>query len=828
MKKMRQLKLNNNGSSIVFVVVTIIFIGLLASLILALSASSMKMKSVDYYSRQNFFEGEEYSNKIYAEIGMNAVGILGEAYTTTMGKLENSSISSEAELNEYLKTLYYKKMLIYMRMATTANVDSFVATPSTVVEIPTSDIRVTDQLKPLLTGMIKDTTAPADPTQPDPQLDIKGKVVCDMQGGQNSDGEYYPTITVNDVHIQYVNPENNFESNYTFDIVVRYPEWDFTYSNPVSSKSDIDTFLDYILISNDAIVFDGVDETINGSIATGDNSIDANNIDENIGIRVVRGSSVTFNTAPAGKYFYEPLEVVATDNLVIESSAVNSSSVWINGGELWVNSVLLKKGTTMDDENNTNGSSFVTSGTTSFIQDDLQLDGDYSTAIIAGGEYLGYSYNATMGANSQNYSSAIIINGNNSRINISNLNRLYVNGLAYIDYVSKNVPYRTGESLAIKGVQDCYLVPDDYMGEGYSNPVSSSKAMTAADQAAMSSKLLNEFFAGSLLDPSEPYITRNYAVKIGNREKNYTFYYLNFLGVSEQKSYVNQILAPYSGTDQVRIDIKERVLKNLSEMNMSTDKFLSVAADVNNIYTAGAIVQAGGGSELGSVDVSASNTAGMIIDSFSFFNRYKLMKSLLVTIIPGNEISTFNDVPCQFLVKKNADDPALYPSTSRSIDNYLLNNSTVENIIDTAKLRQYTAGGTWNNSGHAGREGNITYVDAGTGSAYSINNYTGILVVDGDVEIKGNVEGLVIATGTISVTGNGNLSCNATLVDKILKAEQAYPVDSSTGDGPRSDVFKAYPILNPETLYGDTMEMLRYSDVLSFDNWRKYEDTTTY
>lgn len=822
MEKDNKLKLNNNGSTFLFVVISLIFIGLLATLILALSAASFKMKNVDYNARQNFYEGEEFSGKIYSEIGMNALGILGESYVTTMGKLKSGAITNENSLNQHIKELYYQQMLVYLRIADTDAVAKMYVTNQQSSGVPitlsASDSIVTGKVLPLLESMLVD---PEDPTASVPEMEITGSVVCDLEGAVDAEGETYPTITINDVHIQHIDSETRFESNYTFDIVVRYPEWDFTFSNPVSVGTDIDTFLDYILISTDGIVFDGVNDDVFGCVATGSNSIIANNDSETQGLRFKSGATVDFyqSGATLGSYKYEPLEIVVTDNVVIDSSATRSSSMTVNNGELWCNSVLLQK-EKVDDETNTNKSYFESKNSVLYIQDDLQLDGVNSDAKIIGGSYFGYSNNTGTDYNDQHSSSAIIINGNNASVNLSGLDKLYVNGLAYIDYINHNEPYRTGETLAVKGNQDIYMVADAYMGDNFSNPVSEGRGMTAYDESVIANNLLTKFFGKDYLDPAQPFIKKSYYIN----KKNYTFYYLNFASPSLQTEYVTTILADYNGTDEVRKSIREKVLKNLSEMNMSTDKFLS--AEANTIYTAGALVTAAGGDRLGSVSATNANTAGVLVEQVSFINRYRLMKSLLMSMSDSNAvISSFNDVPSKVFAWLHDDNPEKYPTPSSAVDNYLLNNSTVENIINVAKLRQYVtdSNGEWSRS-HPG--GTLTYARRTAGNVYTLGNYTGIVVVDGDVEIRGNVTGLVIATGSITVTGSGTLVSDANLVHSILEHEQDENVTET--DGPRSDVFKAYPIPNPKNIYGESISQLQYSDVLYYDNWRRYDDTATY
>lgn len=824
MKKFNK-KMNNNGSTFLFVVVALMFIALLAALILALTSSGYKMKTVDYNSRQNFYETEEYSGKIYAKIGMNALGILGESYTTIMGKLNSDTINNSTDLNDSLKELYYKQMLVYLRLAPNkAAADMYFATQQSSgmpFVLSSTDAAVTGRLVPMLKKMLEEPADPLAPATPVtlPELEIKGSVVCDFTGETDEEGNTYPTITINDVHIQYVDADTKYETNFTFDIVVRYPEWDFTYMNPVSVGTDIDTFLDYVLISTRGIEFDGVNESVYGCVGTGGSSIVADNDSETKGLRIKKGANVKFYNAPS--YRYEPLEIVVVDNIVLESSAVNSSYMEVNDGDVWCNSILLKKKEAEEDELNSNGSGFVAKDSYLYVQDDLQLDGNNSSAQISGGSYIGYSNNTANNTNNaQHTSSAIIINGDNSKVNLKELDKMYVNGLAYIDYINRSTPYRTGESLSVKGNQDIYMVPDSCMGATFSNPVSASRGITPADEAIIAHSLLNNFFGASFLDPAEPYVKKSYFLN----GKNYTFYYLNFSSPSAQAEYVTLILSPYDGSDTTRKTMIERVQKNLSEMNMTAEAFLS--AEASTVYTAGALVTATGGSSRGSASATFSNTAGALVEQVSHINRYRLMKSLLMSTVTHDDlVNDFNFVTAKMYKYKNENDPANYPLPTGAIDNGKLNTSMVDNIINLGRLKQYvTSYGSSVSGSYEG--GYLTYARVATGDVYTVNSHNGVLVVEGDVEITGNVVGLVIATGNITIKNSGTLTADAEWVDKILKAAQEN--GPSTEGKPRSDVFWAYPIdtLPPE--FGESINQLQYSDVLYYDNWRNYEDTNTY
>ena len=829
MKKSLRHKLNNDGSTLLFVIITIIFIGLLASLILALATSSFRMRNIDYNSRQNFYEGEEYSSKIYSDLGMNTVGILGESYSYAVGKLHTYDITSEKQLNDFVKELFYKNMIVYLGIKPKADINDI--TMSATYTVINADPIVT-ALQTRLQN-IADNSA-----DPEVLVTIKGDVVCNPEGIKKTDPatgavtDTYPTITLNDVHIKYVKKANGFQSDFTFDLVVRYPEWDFKYGNPVSAKSEYDTFLDYVLICSDELTFDGDNAEgnaiqIKGSIASGRNSIVASN--ESGGITFKDSSNVSISTSES--YLYSSMAVVATDNVKVLNSVTRDNSLSLAGGRIWCNSVILgelSNGLTAS----TTGATFISNNTRLYIQDDFQLDGDFSKASINNGGYYGFSSNQSdsnnkdVAGNVQNHSSAIIVNGNRSAIAMNNLNALYVSGLAYLD-LDKNSGnlYRSGESLSVKGVQDMYLVPEGCMAPGYTNPTRTALNDTVTAQITANLLNSNTFWGSKYLDTTEPFIVKSANVLVKGSVKTYTFLYLNFKSKSDQSQYVVDFFKDGTADDskQNLKKTKQMVKENLEEMmpnDVMKQNILSVDA-TSNMFTAGALVTAAGGNQ-GSASASAANITEVVLNNSNLRNRYSLMKALLLpaedTAEDGSTyyLSNFSDV---YTTLRDADGNLV--TSRRVIDNMSLNRDMVTNFIDTARLHAYAdpAGGVWKSVAYnvSGVKGQIAYVANDCKlSDLSLSGDVGIVVVDGDIIVNRDFTGLIIATGKIDVIGSVTLKNNAMYVDKIMTAEM-------NSEDPHSDVFYYYYVVNklPNDAKSD-IKALKYQDVLSYDNWRKY------
>ena len=86
MKKLKKLfrKLNNDGSSLVMVIVALAFIGIIVGALLTAVGYSYRLKLQDLNSRDNFYYVEQAMNEIYAGVGSEVVGDMQDAYAYTV------------------------------------------------------------------------------------------------------------------------------------------------------------------------------------------------------------------------------------------------------------------------------------------------------------------------------------------------------------------------------------------------------------------------------------------------------------------------------------------------------------------------------------------------------------------------------------------------------------------------------------------------------------------------------------------------------------------------------------------------------------------------
>ena len=82
-KLLKKLK-SNAGSSIVMVVVSVAFIGIIVGALLAAAVQSYRLKLQELNDRDNFYYVEQALNEIYAGVGSQTVEDLQDAYVYTV------------------------------------------------------------------------------------------------------------------------------------------------------------------------------------------------------------------------------------------------------------------------------------------------------------------------------------------------------------------------------------------------------------------------------------------------------------------------------------------------------------------------------------------------------------------------------------------------------------------------------------------------------------------------------------------------------------------------------------------------------------------------
>lgn len=236
-------------------------------------------------------------------------------------------------------------------------------------------------------------------------------------------------IEFRDVTLSYVDTSNNYFSQVTLDFVIGYPE-----NGNIEIIDDgitaLMTFKDYIFVTDTVVNMAAPNMQINGGVCGN--------------TKVIVSQSAQMNSG----------------NLVSRGEVDVQTVFKHNNGKIWAKDIALN-----------NGKIELMSGSEAYIRDDLTFvsgEGYANSAIIAG-SYYGYSgEGAAVGEGNAN-SSAIIINSEDSVLDLSGVRNLVLKGYGWIKFNAEGSYYRTGESIAIKGDQVAYILPD---GWGDDVPVS--------------------------------------------------------------------------------------------------------------------------------------------------------------------------------------------------------------------------------------------------------------------------------------------------------------------------------------------------------------------
>lgn len=529
----RSRQLNNSGSTLVTTMVAMLFLIVLGTIILGVSAANFETKASDRQSKLDFYENEQALDDIYNGIGQVASRCMGAAYTTVLNQVSSGTYSSQDEAYE----AFCKEFVKNLKNDYNVNNPTEVQAQLNVYALASAAVIVQD-LEGIEISYVDDTL---------PEADL------------------VPTaFTFKNVEVLYQNQNaETFESVITTDIVINMPYITFFDAN--------DEVFDYCLAANKGIYFTNANRIIEGSVYAGTSSASAVGYevegDVKGGINLY-GSSVTFMS----KYLVTKGDInVRRSTLVVSNGGLDHSNIWAEsirtsgGGDAAEHAVINISGRT-------------------FVANDLELN-SFASAVILQGAYYGYNNGvyATVETDEiggdlfHTKSSAIIVNQRQASIDLSGLNTLVLAGKAYMDFL--NAEQATGESVALKSNQIMYMVPDEFLS--FANPLSEAERVTLGIDVNAAVTIPNTWYYYSYLSPVAPVQVKSYTVS----GQTFYYFYLNFIE-NKAEQYAEEILsaeAPADASDTMAVwrwNMKQRLAARL---------FNSVAgsAFVNNITVNG-------------------------------------------------------------------------------------------------------------------------------------------------------------------------------------------------------------------------------------------------
>ena len=828
----KRAKINNAGSTLITVLVGVGFLLILAVITITISTANLHMKQIEYRMKDNFYADEQVLDDVYNGIGKVTADCLSKAYADVLSQVSDAGgkavfKTQDAAYRSFslqfingLKTILpvcskddgdltnYNGLLAKLNSYITQKIalDGTGAYNTEVIEFSRTEILDEDD------NVWTDGIGAKLPAK----YIFRDVVVKYRQANGNESAGY---------------TANGYEATITTDIVIEIPY--------ISFFQDSSRILDYALIGNKGIYFDSCSSRqIEGNVYAGINDSETEENkkkyrDEDVygGINIYN-SGVSFNS----NYLISKGDInVRNSNLTVGNLESAADT------QLWAESLRTVENI---NRNAAEEASAVVINGNSYIANDLELNARKSSVTLKG-TYYGYNNGVFSNQESKNLlkrnennpvehtqSSALIINGNGSTLDLGGLDTLVVSGVAYIDlqsqaYTGENIrnnggtsagiieEYATGESLALKSNQYMYLVPTSCLLT--TNPVKTSEKPEMVWNAE------TQWFGVTkgYVSASDPYLEK----EVINRTtgESYTYFYLKFLD-GKSTEYANLILNmkhPENGLTDMDAAIKAKlgydgftdeeliqiwnVKKSLQNKALSENvKPTITLADSTtaNIYTRGAVTKITDDSLTSELSKEENSLSGEYIRKVES-NLVKHYKYLYAELDPKTDFSMTSD------------------SLPTLADDSIAADAPVSKYVDfTGMVNSLTP--------DPYKCGYYTYLYKGNHSVD--RNVRGIILCDGDLTIKGgvNVEGLVIASGKIIIEGNGEIIANRSIVQAILDEERTEEEKKKSETERNMKYASSYLLdfkLKSEDYtgkdYTDRTSSTEYTDYISYQNWRK-------
>ena len=475
-------KLNNQGSTLLTVIICIAFIGILGSMMLSVTMTNLQMKVLESKSKENFYSCEKAMEEIRVGVQEITADTIKEFYENDV--LENYAYYLNLPTENDRNVDMQNKVAI----ALLRKLGGYASDNPIII---TTDTNITP-IDNILDDYTTLTLASATLTVSMPQLSSKGASIVDS-------AVIDADVTIQGIKIEYVADE--YRSSISTDIKINIPKFTFVEGAQIEHYSMEQPFKKYVLVADGGItwnnlsgtnmvqgsVYSGVGISL-GSLSVGNLTIKAENIVTRGDIKVTDKAQLKIEKQTGS--LVEP--IIWANNLITDTTNLDST----NAPTMDINAICV-------------------------IKDDLDLEGNKSNVMLTGA-YAGYTGTHTAAG------SAMMINGTGATLNLSALSSLILAGRANVSVkdaiINKDADIMTGESIAFKSNQRAYLLPGDFIANILHNPVTGADITTEPT---------------IVIPPNDPLAVINYPsylatspFKIAAKQTGGTilrYYYFNFL-----------------------------------------------------------------------------------------------------------------------------------------------------------------------------------------------------------------------------------------------------------------------------------------------------------
>lgn len=798
-------KLNNSGSTMLIVMVTIALIGILATVLMSMSYMNYNMKVTEMNSKKNFYSAEVVLEQIHAGLQKEISDSLEDAYISSM---QRYTLEDDETRNTEFANNYIRELTTRLRRA---SLDS----EYQIDPIDTDGDGVYDcGLVHYLDSALQAAWANGDLVigSADPKMQAVAVSKIDESGNVQYESQ---GLVLYNLQIEYTDA-NGFTSVIQTDIRLKTP------TLTLVTKTALPNVFDYSLVADAGIVggTTGVNATFSGNIYAGS---DTGITGELGGIECASTHNWTFE---------EDSKIVSAGPITVGSGATLTVQ---DGSSCWTDGLMMSKYMNARDGVAGSGGKLNLSGNM-YVRDDLTIEGDGAKVNLYG-NYYGFGYGSTA-----EDSSAIVMNGKNAILDMTALERLMLGGNAYVQTsrvsytvggadVYNSYDILTGNSLAVKSDQIVYLVPAECVGvngnevkigknpmttEEYNNWMNYETLRTSGDANWADYQLVSltkdTNVLGKALGEYELNSTAGYKTVFRTINGDTLCYlYLDLTQNGAADYYKDYYYKAETRMNRYMTTYKNQILMDLSTMENMSSRGTILTCALNPEGTSGDI-------SLIQNTINETTTAEEIEaiekEYVVHAERFARMKAKLT--IEESEVTT----------------EELGKTVYENLINATVMNSLPLNDPVVAKYTSETLGDTRavfvNNRDVL--DGSGAVVEAGVPYVYDDETVC-IIIATGDVILTKNFDGLLIVDGKICIeSGVSSVVPNKALVLRTLRQEECDENGALVNPGPDSlsliaKYFKNGNRYSLDTkLSGDVTNSMAgqsIGDLIVYENWTK-------
>ena len=786
----------NQGFSLFTVLIAVSFVGILGLLVLYIALANFNMKVTDLKGKDSFYTAERALEEIRTGLQEDVGNAMSKAYTQVLETYNKENRSQDSSMDRQRQSdfqdRFIKELMRTLRASQT-----------------TDDIYSLDYLRgyvDLEYDDSKESLIITNPTGTSPVM----KAVKNVGKNTEDNG-----VLLKNLKVIYVD-EKGHAAIICTDIRLLVPEVQFP------TPSTLPDLMNMIVVADKGIICEGNESTptsINGSIYAG-NLPAAATTNPDTSIQVTSGAS---------------LNVESGDKVVCKGEiSVGLNSTFTSGGSvnLWARGL-----------NAASVKNVTLSGTTYFA-DDLTIAGKNNNVKISG-NYYGYgSYESATsddcvakdqyiqsGLSGAALSSAIVVNGKNTTLDLSDTQKLMIAGRNYIASSKVKANDRTntndvvtGESLTVKGTQLAYLAPAEILGAS-GNPMTYDDYLThlnGADEISVNWDTAVEAWGGRTLreigvDSTEPVQAVFYN---DNSATGYVYFYLNFTDAQKSADFMQMYY-------QNNPTIKTNMDKYLSFYFGGEDSGITVkdADSYLRYITNGNVLSYSGADAQGSLEEATGVNPGekILQEEVGYQNSWYALNRKMIT-----SYDLLNKE-----VKEDSETMHDETDSDRSVyDNLVNEKKMVSYIKDTVK--DDTGKYVFTASDEDGGLQAIMYDNGETGVNKTLKisendvDKLRLVVCTGDVEIEAGVkfQGIIMAKGTITLKAGAQLESAPLEAARVFQAQMSSYGDKDSikpqdffWEGDKYVLGNSASSGKKDTLNGsDTYSI---ADCVSYENWKK-------